>query len=417
MKETRTLEYKSEMTNTFLKTVSAYANFQTGVIKFGVADDGTVCGIPQPEQACLDIENRINDAISPKPDYQLSINRRTNVITLTVSEGKYKPYLYKGKAYRRSDTATVEVDPLELKRLTLEGSNLYYEGLTSPEQELSFSYLETRLIEKLHISGLTEDMLRTFGFYTDDRKYTIAAALFADRNPYSGIDMARFGKTISEILDRETFAGVSILRQYDEAATLFRRYYQYEKIEGLERVCVDLVPEAAFREAIANALVHRTWDIQAHIRVEMYQDHVDILSPGGLPKGLSPEEYLQGNISCLRNPTLGSMFFRMHYIEMFGTGIRRIREAYQDSTVKPTFEIFENSIKVSLPVLSMQRRVTTDGRKVVELLNHGLQLSSSELAAQLGWNKDKALRVLNILIADGYVQAIGTGRGRKYRLQ
>ena len=115
MKETRTLEYKSELTNSFLKTVSAFSNFVTGKILFGIADDGTVIGVDDPDQRCLDIENKINDSISPKPDYVLSINRKTNVITLEVNEGKYKPYLYKGKAYRRSDTASIEVDQIELK--------------------------------------------------------------------------------------------------------------------------------------------------------------------------------------------------------------------------------------------------------------------------------------------------------------
>ena len=179
MKENKTLEYKSEVTNSFLKTVSAYANFVTGVIKFGVSDNGEICGIASPEAACLDIENKINDSISPKPDYSLSINRRNNVITLTVSEGRHKPYFYKGKAYRRSDTATVEVDNIELKRLTLEGCNMNYEELACKESKLNFEYFENKLIEKLGISALSEDMLRTFGFYDAKRKFNVAAALFA----------------------------------------------------------------------------------------------------------------------------------------------------------------------------------------------------------------------------------------------
>ena len=101
MKETRTLEFKETVTNTFLKTVSAYANYGTGEIRFGIADDGTVKGISEPKKACLDIENRINDSIDPNPEYTLHINENTSVITLTVYEGIHKPYLYKAKAYRR----------------------------------------------------------------------------------------------------------------------------------------------------------------------------------------------------------------------------------------------------------------------------------------------------------------------------
>mgnify|MGYP007015037496 CR=1 FL=1 len=74
---------------------------------------------------CIDIENRINDSISPKPKFEMRVDTSKNIICLTVREGAYKPYLYKGKAYRRSDTASVEVDQAELKSLVLEGSNLY----------------------------------------------------------------------------------------------------------------------------------------------------------------------------------------------------------------------------------------------------------------------------------------------------
>ena len=129
MKENKYLEFKSTVTNTFLKTVSAYSNFGDGEVLFGVNDDGTICGIENIEQVCLDIENKINDSISPKPDFELEIDDTEKMIRLIVREGEYKPYLYKGKAYRRSDSATIEVDQAELKNLVLEGSNLSFEEI------------------------------------------------------------------------------------------------------------------------------------------------------------------------------------------------------------------------------------------------------------------------------------------------
>ncbi len=191
MKETRTLEYKSEITNSFLKTVSAFSNFCTGKIMFGIADDGKIVGVDNPDQKCLDIENKINDAISPKPDYSLSINRQNNVITLDVSEGRYKPYLYKGKAYRRSDTASIEVDQVELKRLTLEGNNLYFESLPNDDNDMTFSKLEEKLIDQLGITEVNDDTLRTLGFYTKDGRLNNAASLLSDKNSFPGIDIAR----------------------------------------------------------------------------------------------------------------------------------------------------------------------------------------------------------------------------------
>ena len=414
MKENKYLEYKSEVTNTFLKTVSAYANYASGVIQFGIRDDGSICGIKDPEKACLDIENRINDSISPKPDYSLRISPKHDTIELLVSEGVHKPYLYKGKAYKRNDTATIEVDQIELKRLILAGSNLYFEDLPSELEEASFKILEEKLIERLGITALTTDMLRTFGFYTRDGKLNIAGALFSDRNHFYGIDLVRFGRTINEIQERMTVSGVSVLKQYDEAVEMFRRYYQYEKIEGFERVAVELIPEEAFREAIANALVHRQWDMRSHIRISMYADRIEIASPGGLPTDVTEDEYLNGNLSYLRNPVIGNLFFRMHYIEMFGTGIRRIKESYRESARKPQFHITENSITILLPVRTQSYGLSADGQKVMDLFAFGNLLSGQEIAVKLGWKKDKTIREINKLKALGYLQVFGRGRGTKY---
>lgn len=126
-RENKDRELKQAVTNTFLKTVSAYANYEGGDIVFGVTDDGAIVGINNPEQAALVIENSINDSIKPRPEYQIDLDENTNVLTLHVSEGINKPYLYKNKAYKRNDAATVEVDINEFRRLIMEGENLCYD--------------------------------------------------------------------------------------------------------------------------------------------------------------------------------------------------------------------------------------------------------------------------------------------------
>lgn len=417
MKESRFIEYKSEITGTFLKTVSAFSNFGSGEIIFGVNDDGTVCGIDNPEKACLDIENRINDSISPKPDFTLSVNMKKSVITLSVTEGNYKPYFYKGKAYRRSDASTVPVDDIELKRLILEGSNMYYEELPCEMQELKFEYFENVLKNKLGVEKLTADIIKTLGLTDKSGKYTVAAGLFADKNPYYGTDIARFGESVSEILDRETYSNISVLKQFSQAVAMYRRYYQSEYIVGTDRINFEKIPERAFREAIANALIHRTWDINSHIKISMFSDRIEIVSPGGLPDGITEKEYLAGNISNFRNPVTGNIFFRLNYIEMFGTGITRIKEAYRDSVCKPSFGVFDNSISVTLPVMTKKYEVTTDQQKIIEILGTGIVLSSSEIVKKTGWSKNKVVRLLNKLIEAGYISSSGTGRGTKYSVK
>lgn len=416
MKENKYLEFKAAITNTFLKTVSAYSNFGDGEILFGVNDDGSICGIENTENACLDIENKINDSISPKPDFELEINYSKKIIKLTVKEGQYKPYMYKGKAYRRSDTASLEVDQAELKGLILEGSNLYFEELVYGTDNLVFKELSTKLMEKLNLSVVSEDVLRTLGLFSKDRKYNNAAALLSDENDFYGIDMARFGNSINEIMDRETVAGISILKQYDTAVSMIKRYYQYEEISEIERKKVDLIPETAYREAIANALIHRDWSINAHVRISMFADRIEIKSPGGLPKGITADEYVNGSISCLRNPILGNVFFRMHYVEIFGTGIARIQLAYKNAKIKPKFEITDNVISVTLPVIVNDYKVTSDEAKIISILEKGNQLSSSEIAKHAGYTKSKTLRIIDTLKDKDYIKVIGNGRGTKYSL-
>ena len=414
MKESKELELKSTITNTFLKTVSAFSNYNSGKIIFGIDDNGKIIGLENIEELCLDLENKINDNISPKPDFRFIKDTKKNIITLIVEEGLNKPYLYKGKAYKRNDTSTVEVDKVELNRLTLLGLNQYYEELKARKQDLEFKVLKKELEEKLSLKNFSKDVLKTLNLYDDKNAYNNAAELFADKNSFSGIDIAKFGKSINEILDRNLFVNISIISQFQKTLEVFNRYYKYEQILGSERIKKELIPEKAFRETIANALIHRTWDVNSNIRISMYEDKIEVSSPGGLPSGISEKEYLNGQISQLRNPILANIFFRLKYIEMFGTGIRRINESYKKFAVKPNFEIFENSIKITLPITKTELFLTTDEKIIMDILEKGNILSSSEILEKVEFKKDKLNRILKNLIQKNYIDVIGNGRGTKY---
>ena len=414
MKESKELELKSTITNTFLKTVSAFSNYNSGKIIFGIDDNGKIIGLENIEELCLDLENKINDNISPKPDFRFIKDTKKNIITLIVEEGLNKPYLYKGKAYKRNDTSTVEVDRIEFNRLTLLGLNQYYEELKARKQNLKFEVLIKELEEKLSLKNFSKDVLKTLTLYDDKNGYNNAAELLADKNTFSGTDIAKFGKNIDEILDRNLFANISIISQFQNTLEVFNRYYKYEQILGSERIEKELIPEKAFREVIANALIHRTWDVNSNIKISMYEDKIEVSSPGGLPSGISEKEYLNGQISQLRNPILANIFFRLKYIEMFGTGIRRINESYKNFAVKPNFEIFENSIKITLPITKTELFLTTDEKIIMDILEKGNILSSSEILEKVEFKKDKLNRILKNLIQKNYIDVIGNGRGTKY---
>ncbi len=413
MRESRSIEFKEQVSNTFLKSVSAFANYGGGEIIFGITDDGVIKGLQDPKHACQDIETKINDSLDPLPEYTLNINESTSVVTLKIMEGLYKPYLYKSMAYRRNDSASIPVDKLELERLILEGQNLSFEELPSHSTDLSFNLLEEKLKKILQINKLNLDTLKTLELYSIDQGYNRAADLLADKNSYPGLDMARFGDSISIILDRETYDHISILKLYDQALLMYRKYYQYEEIKGSLRETVSLIPEKAFREAIANAIVHRTWDVNAHINVSMFPDRIEVTSPGGLTKGMDKDTFLRGGISMLRNRIIGSVFFRLHFIEKFGSGVKRINEEYRQSAIKPSFGITENSIAITLPVVTESNNMSPDENKVYQLLK-GREMSSSAISSAAGFGKNKSVCILKALVDKGYAKVSGNGRGTRY---
>lgn len=419
MKESRQLEYKEKISNTFLKTVSAFANYEGGSVLFGVNDAGEVVGISDIEQNCLDIENSINDNIKPQPDYCIEIINNGKAISLDVRPGVNKPYLYKGKAYKRNGTSTIEVDQIELKRLILAGENKDYEELPSHDQNLEFSYLEQELIAKTGIKKLNQDILKTLNLYSDKDGFNIAAAIVSDTNDLPGIDIAKFGETISIFQKRKTLEHQSVIRSFNEAVEMYKDYYQYEKVEGFDRKLIETIPEEAFREALANAIVHRVWDINSHIRVSMFDDRIEIVSVGGLPNSVTVENYLSGDLSILRNPILANIFHRLNLIEKFGTGIRRIKEAYADSQIKPAFVVTENLIKVTLPLLRENMDLTQDELAVYSVLSKNINKPISEIMASPGieFGKSKVTEILKRLASKELVDIEGTGRGTRYRIK
>ena len=414
MRETRILEFKETITNTFLKTVSAFSNYNGGTILFGVDDDGNVKGLSDVKQACLDIENKINDSITPQPNYTLELQNNDRTIKLTIRSGLQKPYLYKSKAYRRNDTATIEVDTLEFSRLVLDGKNISFEELPCKDQELSFEILHRKLKENIQIQTFNQDTLKTLNLYDNVNGFNNAAGILADKNHFPGIDIVKFGENISIIQKRSTFENTSALDVYEKAIDVFRDYYQYEVIQGADRKMIEKIPEAAFREAIANALIHRVWDVNSHIRVSMFDDRIEVVSPGGLPAGITAEEYLSGKLSVLRNRNLANVFYRLGFVEIFGTGITRIKQLYAESLVKPDFEVSENTIKIVLPVFETNANLTEDEKVIYKLLSKTMPKPISEIAPYVPFGKSKTTQLLKTMGEKGVVAVKGKGKGTKY---
>lgn len=415
MKETNILEFKEEISKSFLKTVSAFSNYNGGTIIFGIDDNGKIKGIENPDKRCLDIENRINDNIFPQPNYHLEVDDLNQTISLIVNPGENKPYLYNSKAFKRNDTSTIEVDSFELTRLILEGKKINYEDLPTSNIRLDFKYLEQKLKEAISINTFNKDTLKTLNLFNNNH-FNNAAELLSDNNSFPGVDIAIFGKSINIIKKRLLLENMSILKMYDLAIQTYNDYYQYEEIDGSYRKKIELIPEEAFRESIANALIHRAWDLNAKIRISMFEDRIEIMSPGGLINGITKDEYISGMISSLRNPIISNVFFRLGIVEIFGTGILRIIHSYNESINKPIFNTSTNTIQIILPVTRSKSDLKTDNEVIYNLFKQYNELSVSEILPLVPYSRSKVKDILNKLKEENIIRKTGRGRGTKYHI-
>ena len=410
-KENKCLEFKRERTKTYLKTVSAFANYFDGEIRFGVDDDGAIVPISDQIAFSLDIETQINDSIKPRPNYSIVTNNN-GTVSLFVKKGLDTPYFYNNRAYTRKDTSTVEVDTIELKRLIMEGTNRTFDELDYSDPNLSFNDLEEALKDSIKLTTFNNDVLKTLELINTNG-FNNAASLLSDKNHFPGVEIKVF-KDDNTIKEEVNLSGFSLIKQFNESITVFDRNYIVEEIRGDKRTIKELIPKIAFREIIANAIVHRTYDIPANTKVAMYNDHVYISSPGGLMFGLSKDQYLRGAFSQLRNPIIANVFKRIGIIEAFATGIKRTYSCYAKTSKKPDFDIDDYSISVTLPVIETETVLNLKENEFLSKMSSNIKYTRSDLETLTGYNKDKVIRVLNKLLEQGLVKKEGNGKGTLY---
>lgn len=413
-KESKILELKEQITNSFLKTVSAFANFNGGEIIFGVNDDGKIIGIKNLDETCTQIENKIVDNIDPIPDFSLEIDHALNTIKVIVLPGDDKPYFYKKKSYIRRNTTTIEADKSILKKLIMESSNVRYEEAKSVQQNLSFSYLKNKMKTEMKIENFDKDIMITLGLVDVNENFNVAASLLADQNKFLTIDTVKFDNNSQHFSYRKSFDNTCILQAVDTVMDVFDDLYSYENIEGKLRAKHYIVPKEAFREALINAVVHRDWSINSSIKVSFGDNQIEICSPGNLPNNLSEEMFLNQHVSMPRNLILCSIFKRLNYIERLGYGISAIQNSYKQHSVKPKFEFLENFIKVILPVTTYNNFRSIFEKQIIDTLKYSKPLSSTEIAEILDCSKSKVVYTCKNMLDAGLIKKIGNNRSTKY---
>lgn len=360
-------------------------------------------GDGNPFKLSDDISNMVSDACTPQiePDISMKTMEDKTILVIDIAPGKFRPYFLKslGKengTYIRINGTSRLADRRKLQELELEGQRVSYDSL----QDIGQEYNEETALrlcrtmeqiaiescqtaeEKESIKKMTIEKLEDFGLLCRvgrDLYPTHAFMLMTDnRFKYAKIQCALFkGITRDVFIDKREFDG-PIYTQIEEAYQFVLKHINLgAEIAGMLRRDTFELPIHAIREMIANAVVHRSYLDDSAIQVSIYDDRVEVSSPGMLYGGMDLETAKTGKSRC-RNAAIAETFHYMHIVETCGTGIPRIISRCKEYGLRePLFEEFGDGFKVT-----MFRKVINGAVKVsnaVENISNGLQELSNTI--------------------------------------
>jgi ATP-dependent DNA helicase RecG len=428
--ENLTTEFKREYTEEIKKTIVAFANTAGGTLYIGINDTQSIVGVDKPDDTLLQITNVVRSAI--KPDLTLFMEckkektKKASVIAITVQKGTACPYYLAGKGIRpegvyvRQGASSVSASETAILNMIKETDGEKYEDVRSLNQDLTFSEAERSFkMEKVPF-GLNQQ--KTLHLQTADGVYTNLGLLLSDQAVHT-VKLAVFEGTEKEVFkDRREFSG-SVLKQLGETYEQLDVHNRTNaEVKGLIRQEKKDYPEEALREALLNALVHRDYAFSSSTLISIFDDRIEFVSIGGLPKGVSLDDILLG-LSVPRNENLANVFYRLHLIEVYGTGIPKIMRSYADCARKPELQATGNAFKIILPNRNVMRHIEVGKKasfneneeKIIALLDKQNEIVRKDVETTLGISLAMAVRLLRRLVDKGAIQVIGGGKNTRYR--
>ena len=383
--ETSNIDYKialeEKRPKSWLKSVSAFANSKGGIILFGV-DDSTheLEGLDNVQQVAEKITEIINARILPLPRYEINsfTENGKDFLELKIGDGPSTPYYLvidgRKEAFIRSGNQSIPAPEHILNNLILKGKNLTFDALPTDYKinDLSFTLLAATIKEKTNKKFDENKDFFSLGLANTEKELTNAGLLLSDQNPLkqSKIVCTRWkglnkGIIAEDAIDDKEYNG-SIIALLENADSFIKNNSKMSwKVVGMERQELEEYPITARREAIVNALIHRDYQILgAEIHIDMFDDRLEITSPGGMFDGSLIQNLEIKNIpSMRRNIVIADVFGRLHYMDRRGSGLSRILESYNDSIQKPKFISDSLSFTVIFPNKGYYKTNETDENK------------------------------------------------------
>jgi ATP-dependent DNA helicase RecG len=349
--EGHTVEFKERADKSLASEVCAFANASGGRIFIGVDNSGRVVGADAGNTARSRIQDTINQ-IEPRLHVDMEI--ADGLIVITVPEGARKPYSCAGGFYMRSGPNSQKLERDSIIEFFQSEGRVRYDEIVREDLPIAELFNEAaygRYVRLAKISRVLDrdailKNLGCAGTMGGKLCFTNAGALFFRVNGedvifrHAGVVCTLYkGTDKAYILDAKELED-DIVGNIDDAMVFLKKHLRLGfRIEALRRENVLELPEDALREAVVNAVCHRDYfEKGARAFVEVFDDRVEIVSPGGACKGITKENF--GTVSIARNPVVASMLNRIGYVEQMGTGVMRMKKAAREANVpEPEFEM------------------------------------------------------------------------------
>ena len=424
--ESKNIEYKltlPDKSEKYIKTIVAFANSQGGKLIIGV-DDKThqIAGVDDDNlfQMMDGIANAVSDSCVPQiiPDIEPQTIDGKTVIVVSVEVGKNRPYYLKSKGkedgtYIRVSGTSRQAYPEKIKELEMEGARISWDELTCVGYPVTEEDIDKlcgdieRFREKAGMASrkVKKEQLINWKVLKQSEDQLLAtnayALLTSDYFPFAKTQCAVFkGTDRTVFLDKREFEG-PLYEQIEKTVDFVLRNIRLgATIGGLVRKEKYELPPEAIREMIINAHCHRNFLDESCIQVAVYDNRLEVTSPGGLYNGLTYEELMSGH-SRIRNKGIANVFSQMGLVESWGSGIRRIINAAKSyELAEPVFQEFDSMFRVELfrnasPMeyrrnigeTSEERRIcelNDTQKKILELLSEDNKQSAAMLAEKIG---------------------------------
>lgn len=447
MKETQHIEWKEAWRDDHLRWVCGFANAEGGVLHVGRNDQGVVVGVADAKKLLVDLPNQVRDILGIVVPVNLHVDAGRAWLEIEVPAYP-SPISYRGHYYQRVGSTNQELKGASLDRFLLRKRGKTWDGVPLPhvsvrdlskEAFAAFRKLarQSGRLNPGDLKGPNATLLERLNL-TDGGYLRRAALLLFHAQPERFVPGAfikvGYFQTESELLYHDEIRG-ALFSQSARAVELLRFKYLKAAIsyQGIHRIERYPVPDAALREAVLNALVHRDYAAGAPIQIRVYADRLQVWNPGELPEGWSARKLFQKHSSRPFNPAIASAFFWAGEIETWGRGIQRIVHACEAAgTPKPKITHEHNDLWLEFPFAPSYLELLRTGRtlapgetpvktsvkasvktsvKILRLLADNPRMSLAEVATAV----DRSLRAVELasakLIKAGKLRHVGPANG------